>query len=155
GDEAEIIFGAVHDPELNSEVRVTVIATGFDSSDDEKVIPGDFRHPRPQPQPKAQPAQEQIVAERPVAQQLEARVAMGGGRAEHTMAPHGGETIVPPRVDQVGRPRAEQAHAPRAEQALQPRGEQVLPLTRFPERTVSRDQIEGLDIPTFIRRQMD
>ena len=33
--------------------------------------------------------------------------------------------------------------------------EQVMPLTRFPERTVSRSQIEGLDIPTFIRRQMD
>ena len=31
----------------------------------------------------------------------------------------------------------------------------VLPMARFPERTVSRDQIEGLDIPTFIRRQMD
>jgi cell division protein FtsZ len=29
GDEAEIIFGAVHDASLNEEVRVTVIATGF------------------------------------------------------------------------------------------------------------------------------
>jgi hypothetical protein len=35
------------------------------------------------------------------------------------------------------------------------RAEPVLPLGRFPERIVSRDQIEGLDIPTFIRRQMD
>jgi hypothetical protein len=35
------------------------------------------------------------------------------------------------------------------------RAEQVVPLSRFPERKVSRDQIEGLDIPTFIRRQMD
>ena len=33
--------------------------------------------------------------------------------------------------------------------------EPVLPLTRFPESMVSREQIEGLDIPTFIRRQMD
>jgi len=30
GDEAEIIFGAVHDPARAGEVRVTVIATGFD-----------------------------------------------------------------------------------------------------------------------------
>jgi cell division protein FtsZ len=30
GDEAEIIFGAVHDPAMAGEVRVTVIATGFD-----------------------------------------------------------------------------------------------------------------------------
>ncbi len=29
GDEAEIIFGAVHDPKLNESVRVTVIGTGF------------------------------------------------------------------------------------------------------------------------------
>ena len=29
GEEAEIIFGAVHDPELTEEVRVTVIATGM------------------------------------------------------------------------------------------------------------------------------
>jgi hypothetical protein len=42
-----------------------------------------------------------------------------------------------------------------ADTIVPPRAEQVLPLTRFPERTVSRDQIEGLDIPTFIRRQMD
>ena len=30
GDQAEIIFGAVHDPAMAGEVRVTVIATGFD-----------------------------------------------------------------------------------------------------------------------------
>lgn len=32
GDDAEIIFGAVHDAELQEEVRVTVIATGFDKT---------------------------------------------------------------------------------------------------------------------------
>jgi cell division protein FtsZ len=130
GDDAEIIFGAVHDAELDGQIRVTVIATGFDSADDEKVIPGDFRRPRPQPQPPVQPVHEQIVTERPAAQQLEARVATGGAPAVH-MPPQMEETMVPPRA------------------------EQVLPLSRFPERTVSRDQIEGLDIPTFIRRQMD
>jgi len=116
GDDAEIIFGAVHDPELDGQIRVTVIATGFDSAEDEKVIPGDFRRPRPQPQPPVQPVHEPVVTEIPVvAQQLETRmVAVGGARTE-----------------------------------------QVLPLTRFPERTVSREQIQGLDIPTFIRRQMD
>ncbi len=30
GDQAEIIFGAVHDPAMQGEIRVTVIATGFD-----------------------------------------------------------------------------------------------------------------------------
>ena len=116
GDEAEIIFGAVHDPELDGKVRVTVIATGFDSAEEEKVIPGDFRRPRPQPQPPVQHVQEPVVQEVPVAQQYEARLAVAGGGA---------------------------------------RVEQVVPLSRFPERTISRDQIQGLDIPTFIRRQMD
>ena len=30
GDQAEIIFGAVHEPAMQGELRVTVIATGFD-----------------------------------------------------------------------------------------------------------------------------
>jgi cell division protein FtsZ len=117
GDEAEIIFGAVHDPELEGRIRVTVIATGFDSAEDDKVITGNFRRPRPQPQPKAQPVAEPVVVEPPVPQRAhvaQVRMAVGGGGSEH-----------------------------------------VLPLSRFPERTVSREQIEGLDIPTFIRRQMD
>jgi cell division protein FtsZ len=32
GDEAEIIFGAVHEPAMQGEIRVTVIATGFDQA---------------------------------------------------------------------------------------------------------------------------
>jgi cell division protein FtsZ len=120
GDEAEIIFGAVHDPELEGQVRVTVIATGFDSEEDEKVIPGNFRRPLVQPpQAPLQPLQQYAVSETivppaPVREQAELRMAVGGGRSEP-----------------------------------------ILPLSRFPERMVSRDQISGLDIPTFIRRQMD
>lgn len=126
GDEAEIIFGAVHDPELEGKIRVTVIATGFDSELDEKVIPGNFGRPRPRaqaPMEQVQPAQSMEPVDQPVldppphvvqAEMPEVRVAVGGGVSEP-----------------------------------------VLPLSRFPERTVSREQIEGLDIPTFIRRQMD
>jgi cell division protein FtsZ len=33
GDDAEIIFGTVHDPTLDKEIRVTVIATGFEAAD--------------------------------------------------------------------------------------------------------------------------
>lgn len=47
GEEAEVIFGAVHDPERDGEVRVTVIATGFDMRSEgalpEGVIRPDFR----------------------------------------------------------------------------------------------------------------
>jgi cell division protein FtsZ len=113
GEDAEIIFGAVHDPALEGQVRVTVIATGFDSSEEEKVIRPDFRRPRAQPQ--AQPVAEPVAQQAQLAMEPEIRVAaVGGGRAEP-----------------------------------------VLPLNRFPERTVTREQLMELDIPTFIRRQMD
>ena len=115
GDEAEIIFGAVHDPDLSGQIRVTVIATGFDSGEDDNVISGNFRRPLAQPQPSALPVQQTIVPPAPVHELVGVRVAaVGGGQAEP-----------------------------------------VLPLSRFPERMISKDQIEGLDIPTFIRRQMD
>ncbi|HAT38575.1 MAG TPA: cell division protein FtsZ, partial [Gemmatimonadetes bacterium] len=53
GDEAEIIFGAVHNPELENKIRVTVIATGFDPESDDSVISPDFRRSRAQiPIPK-------------------------------------------------------------------------------------------------------
>ncbi len=97
GDEAEIIFGAVHDPTLEGNIRVTVIATGFDD-----VIRPDFgRQPSVQAMPKRQ------VIEQPL------QAAVGGSP--------------------VG----------------------VVPLPRLPERVVTREQIGELDIPTFIRRQMD
>jgi cell division protein FtsZ len=32
GEEAEIIFGAVHDSHMKEEIRVTVIATGFENA---------------------------------------------------------------------------------------------------------------------------
>jgi cell division protein FtsZ len=128
GDEAEIIFGAVHDPDLEGKIRVTVIATGFDSGDDEKVIPGNFRRSRPQSQAQVQiqPVQPVQSAHPPVQPVLEPPpVEVPMEQAEVRMAAGGGSS------------------------------EPILPLSRFPERKVSRDQIEGLDIPTFIRRQMD
>jgi cell division protein FtsZ len=117
GDDAEIIFGAVHDPSLQGKIRVTVIATGFDSANDEKIIPGDFRRPRTQPQPPIPPAQEPVVADIQVVRQMEARMearAVGGSRTAQVVAP-----------------------------------------SRFPDRPLSREPMAGLDIPTFIRRQMD
>jgi hypothetical protein len=68
GEDAEIIFGAVHDPELEGKIRVTVIATGFDRSEagrgtEPRVLRPDFGRPsaraaeprrsRPQPRPAA------------------------------------------------------------------------------------------------------
>jgi len=105
GDDAEIIFGAVHDPSLEGQVRVTVIATGFDSEDGavDQVLRPDFRRQAP-----AMP----VVEPRAVEAQQRVAAAVGSSRG-------------------------------------------VVPFTRPPERVVTREQIGELDIPTFIRRQMD
>jgi cell division protein FtsZ len=143
GDDAEIIFGAVHDPALQGKIRVTVIATGFDSGEDEKVIPGDFRRARPQPQAHVTTAPQPVLTDIEVMHQAGTRLVAGARP----------ETVVsagrPEPVGALGGVRPEVA-APAGG-----RSETVVPLGRFAERRLSRDQIEGLDIPTFIRRQMD
>ena len=108
GDDAEIIFGAVHDPELEGKIRVTVIATGFDQAveDTGNVIAGNFGTSIPARPQMAQPIQQPVV---------QPRVAVAGGESL------GG----------------------------------VVPAARLPEQVVTREQLVELDIPTFIRRQMD
>jgi cell division protein FtsZ len=115
GDEAEIIFGAVHDPELEGQIRVTVIATGFDD-----VIRPDFGRQTSSPLPhrQVQSRMEQLT------QQAPQQVAAVGGGAFGGGALGGGSAS-------------------------------VVPLPRPPERVVTREQIGELDVPTFIRRQMD
>jgi cell division protein FtsZ len=111
GEDAEIIFGAVHDPAMSGKVRVTVIATGFEVGEQAKVIRPDFRRAAaPQQQPVARPQQTVRPQAAPVPQPAR-QVAVAGG---------GG-----------------------------------MPLGRFPERLVTREQLGELDIPPFIRRQMD
>jgi cell division protein FtsZ len=112
GDEAEIIFGAVHEPAMQGEIRVTVIATGFDKA----VQPG-----------LVTPAHDNA----PVT------------------APKGAPVIPFPgnRPSRVGgtmpaRPGNDLPRAPRAPTATPPQG------------TGSQD-LSDMEIPTFIRRQMD
>ena len=113
GDDAEIIFGAVHDPALQGKVRVTVIATGFQSGEEEDIIRPDFRGAsRQRNQDQAQPHRQSRLQAQPGTQPVPRAVAVANGSG-------------------------------------------VMPLGRFPERVVTREQIGELDIPTFIRRQMD
>jgi len=114
GDEAEIIFGAVHDPDLEGKIRVTVIATGFDSVEDGQVISSDFHNSIPTSNtiPNAEP-----MLPDPQIQIDEEDEALVGAAINSD--------------------------------------EEVLSLNRFPERVVSSNQLLELDIPTFIRRQMD
>jgi cell division protein FtsZ len=139
GDDAEIIFGAVHDPSMKEEVRVTVIATGFDRSSPvvdrvermDNVIRADFR----------------------------GGLRTGTGGADIA----GTRTAYPPQQPAFGgrdarvEPRAEplrpepRAAEPRPE-PVQPAG--GTPVHKFPVRPEPKVPSD-LEIPTFIRRQMD
>ena len=109
GDDAEIIFGAGNDAAMHGEVRVTVIATGFD-----RAVTGD--------QPLARPSGGVGVLNFPQRQQRVSTPGMPG---------------VP------GTPAAPAPAAPR----VQP---------RVPQAPASGGtEVPEMEIPTFIRRQMD
>jgi len=105
GDDAEIIFGAGNDPAMHGEVRVTVIATGFD---------------RP------------AVADQPTA----ARVSGASGVINFPSQRQRPATPVQP------------AAAPIITRA-QPRIHQT------PAQGTPPESVPEMEIPTFIRRQMD
>ena len=125
GDEAEIIFGAVHDPELNEEVRVTVIATGFDTEVEQGVLRPDFRRPV---------APTRAVEARPKPQ-VQRQVAMGGGAPTPLGAGSSGAGTGPVSPPAPRAPMAQMAPAP-------------LPMS-------SVEDVREIDIPTFIRRRYD
>ena len=130
GDDAEIIFGAVHEPAMQGEIRVTVIATGFDSAENERqVINHDFRRPRPQPTTRTTPQRPAVSKVKQM--DIESEIA-------HDSRP---DAEAPRRVAVGGGASFSVEPAPR--------------LGRMPGRPVSSREIGELDIPTFIRRQMD
>lgn len=112
GEEGEMIFGVVHEPQLEGSLRVTVIATGFGEpvEDEEPIV-------RPA-EPVVEAAPEPKASERPV---------VIGSRYEG------------PRLFE------DRGSAPGSQP--QPQGE-----TAWGD---GEDEFEDLEIPTFIRRQMD
>jgi cell division protein FtsZ len=105
GDEAEIIFGAGNDPAMHGEVRVTVIATGFD---------------RP------------AMVEQPTA----GRVSGASGVINFPAQRQRAATPVPQPAPVITRP--------------QPRIHQTPA-----QGTTPPESVPEMEIPTFIRRQMD
>jgi cell division protein FtsZ len=112
GDDAEIIFGAVHEPAMQGEIRVTVIATGFDKA----IQPG-----------LVTPAQDVSTVTAPKGAPV---IPFPGSRPSRV----GGSIPARPANDI---PRAPRAPAPPA----QPSG--------------GSQDLSDMEIPTFIRRQMD
>jgi len=118
GDDAEIIFGAVHEPAMQGEIRVTVIATGFDREVQASGLGGLGGPSLPEPAP-ARPA------------------AVG--------AP-----VIPFPAQRPMRPAPAAAPAPMARPvAPDTRRSVPMPLDR------SGGDLSDMEIPTFIRRQMD
>ena len=113
GDDAEIIFGAVNEPAMQGEIRVTVIATGFDRQIDVGLV-GTSTKVNSQP---AAAVQRNVI---PITQR-------NPGRAAAVPRP------VVPLAD--GAPR------------------RVIPPSSPQQR--AEPELTDMDIPTFIRRQMD
>jgi cell division protein FtsZ len=111
GDQAEIIFGSCTDESLQGEIRVTVIATGFD-----RAITGDHH------------ARSGGVIQFP---EKKRAVAGGGlvGQGPSGMAPQ----------------------APQPTPVARPASKPVVP-TRS---ATAQPEVSDMEIPTFIRRQMD
>ena len=115
GEEAEIIFGAVHEPAMQGEIRVTVIATGFDR---ERQQGGQAIQPSVVPTPSP------ILRGSPV---IPLRPPRGNGAS---------------RVSPLELPR-------RATPASNPA------VTPERDRSSPEQDLSDMEIPTFIRRQMD
>ena len=113
GDEAEIIFGAVNEPAMQGEIRVTVIATGFD-----RHVEGGLTAAASRTSPNTQSTVARTVI--PISQRNTGRV------------------VVPPRTI-----------VPLADGTTR----RVIPPTQPPQRAEA--ELTDMDIPTFIRRQMD
>jgi len=112
GEDAEIIFGAVHEPAMQGEIRVTVIATGFDRDRPATIQPASvIATPSP------------IVRGAPV---IPLRPPRGNGA---TRAP----LELPKR------------NTPTSNPAVTPERDRSSP----------EQDLSDMEIPTFIRRQMD
>jgi cell division protein FtsZ len=114
GEDAEIIFGAVHEPAMQGEIRVTVIATGFDRQPSSTAVQVPLAINTPNP----------IVRGAPVI------------------------PLRPPRangVSRVGPLEIPRRNTPTSNPAV----------TTDRDRSSPEQDLSDMEIPTFIRRQMD
>ncbi len=125
GDEAEIIFGAVHEPAMQGEIRVTVIATGFD-----RILQGGLGSGGmgqgfggAAAQPQSPPARQAAVLPFPAARDRGAAPAPRPAGAPGRLPPSGPAPVARPIRPNVPPP--------------------------------ASVELDDMEIPTFIRRQMD
>jgi cell division protein FtsZ len=138
GDDAEIIFGAVHEPAMMGEIRVTVIATGFDR----------YMQTGSQGVPDRQHAGHQHSGH-PSHQGFAPSAGNQGGSSFPPAAAGKNPAVLPFPGRAPARP-ANQPARPTWEGAP-PRPPRVPP----PSPSSSSTEYDDMEIPTFIRRQMD
>jgi cell division protein FtsZ len=143
--EANIIFGAVIDDALGDEVRVTVIAAGFDGGgpvrrgDDRALgqIAGSTGRQQSQEQPRQQSFQQQPVRSVPVQSQPAPR------------QPQPQPQQAQPQPQQA-QPQPQQPQQPQPQSPAPEPARQQEPVAR-PPRTVTFDDNDDLDVPDFLK----
>ncbi len=143
GDDAEIIFGAVSEPAMQGEIRVTVIATGFDKALGQHAMLGASA-------PKD-------IASAPIDR---VPVAAGGpsqsGIRVFPQSPNNSQKVIP--IDER-RPNGTRTVNPGGATPFRKEAQPNDPNRKFDRQQVrppvKNEEVNSLDIPTFIRRQMD
>ena len=150
--EANIIFGAVIDDALGDEVRVTVIAAGFDGG-----APQKRNDERPAQQGGAQqrPAKQQTSAQMPSQQAQQSYQPQAAAPATIKPVAVPGTTAGPTRVSappaRVQPGQGEQQHAQDAQQdQAQQGGQQAAEVVRPPKEVTFEDR-DDLDVPDFLK----
>ena len=155
--EANIIFGAVIDDALGDEVRVTVIAAGFDGG-----APQKRNDERPAQQGGAQqrPAQQQTSAQMPSQQAQQSYQPQAAAPATIKPVAVPGTTAGPTRVSappaRVQPGQGEQQHAQDAQQGQAQQGQsqqggQQAPEVVRPPKEVTFEDRDDLDVPDFLK----
>lgn len=155
--EANIIFGAVIDDALGDEVRVTVIAAGFDGG-----APQKRNDERPAQQGGAQqrPAKQQTSAQMPSQQAQQSYQTQAAAPATIKPVTVPGTTAGPTRVSappaRVQPGQGEQQHAQDAQQGQAQQGQsqqdgQQAPEVVRPPKEVTFEDRDDLDVPDFLK----
>ena len=141
GEDGELIFGVVHDAQLEGTLRVTVIATGFGEAPEDAEAREPSRETR-DAAAKATPAARRIVIGSKYEGPHLVNDGVGNGASEVPVEP---EAPVEAQVPMEAEAPADAEVPVEAEVAAEEPWSVSRPRTDF----------EDLEIPTFIRRQMD
>lgn len=149
GDDAEIIFGAVCEPAMQGEIRVTVIATGFDKALGQNVSAST----------SASTSTYSVKPERAAAPPPETSIPISVSTPTRTPAARPTPvTQVPPsqpNVIPINQPRSGGARSIGGMTGMRTVAPQDSNRRFPPQSTRGNDEVDEMDIPTFIRRQMD